>query len=287
MAYVDVVFPSASSRPPGNRGASRRHGPGCRRTSAYSRPDSIDHRLGVRVRADRPLAAGDAPARRMCSSRRSPRSRASPRGGVRRRRPATGAHGCFKTRELREHGLAFTDVVAALRPAPAGARGVARVSLRGISSRCQSLCRCLARRCDRRRGPAARRGARREVEDVQITACARSAASSSPGARRRHRDARRRGQARGRARGAQLARRSRAARLRRRGRRPRLDGVRPLGRRDPRATTLLRALVEVGVVVPVILLLHGRSALIPLATLPVVLLMTFGAMWALRVRATS
>ena len=53
--------------------------------------------------------------------------------------------------------------------------------------------------------------------------------------------------------------------------------------------TLQRALAEeVGVVVLVILLflLHGRSALIPLATLPVVLLLTFGAMWALGVPAT-
>jgi Cu(I)/Ag(I) efflux system membrane protein CusA/SilA len=52
---------------------------------------------------------------------------------------------------------------------------------------------------------------------------------------------------------------------------------------------LLRALgEEVGVVVLVILLflLHGRSALVPLATLPVVLLLTFGAMWALGVPAT-
>jgi Cu(I)/Ag(I) efflux system membrane protein CusA/SilA len=53
--------------------------------------------------------------------------------------------------------------------------------------------------------------------------------------------------------------------------------------------TLLRALgEEVGVVVLVILLflLHARSAFIPLATLPVVLLLTFGAMWALGVPAT-
>ena len=53
--------------------------------------------------------------------------------------------------------------------------------------------------------------------------------------------------------------------------------------------TLLRALgEEVGVVVLVILifLLHARSALVPLATLPVVLLLTFGAMWILGVPAT-
>ena len=54
-------------------------------------------------------------------------------------------------------------------------------------------------------------------------------------------------------------------------------------------TTLLRALAEeIAVVVLVILifLLHGRSALVPLATLPVVLLLTFGGMWILGVPAT-
>jgi Cu(I)/Ag(I) efflux system membrane protein CusA/SilA len=53
--------------------------------------------------------------------------------------------------------------------------------------------------------------------------------------------------------------------------------------------TLLRALgEEVGVVVLVILmfLLHVRSALVPLATLPLVLLLTFLAMWILGVPAT-
>ena len=53
--------------------------------------------------------------------------------------------------------------------------------------------------------------------------------------------------------------------------------------------TLLRALAEeVAVVVLVILmfLLHVRSALVPLATLPFVLLLTFGGMWLLGVSAT-
>lgn len=53
--------------------------------------------------------------------------------------------------------------------------------------------------------------------------------------------------------------------------------------------TLLRALgEEVGVVVLIILifLLHVRSALVPLLTLPAVLLLTFGAMWLLKVPAT-
>ena len=53
--------------------------------------------------------------------------------------------------------------------------------------------------------------------------------------------------------------------------------------------TLVRALAEeVAVVVLVILmfLLHARSALVPLATLPVILLLTFGGMWLLGVSAT-
>src|SRR5574342_497322 len=53
--------------------------------------------------------------------------------------------------------------------------------------------------------------------------------------------------------------------------------------------TLLRALgEEVGVVALVILvfLLHARSALVPLATLPLVLLLTFAAMRVLGVPAT-
>jgi copper/silver efflux system protein len=53
--------------------------------------------------------------------------------------------------------------------------------------------------------------------------------------------------------------------------------------------TLLRSLgEEIAVVVLVILvfLLHGRSALVPVVTLPVVLLMTFGGMWLLDVPAT-
>ncbi|HEV8548070.1 MAG TPA: efflux RND transporter permease subunit, partial [Polyangiaceae bacterium] len=53
--------------------------------------------------------------------------------------------------------------------------------------------------------------------------------------------------------------------------------------------TLTRALLEeIGVVVLVILmfLLHGRSALLPLATLPFVLLLTFGGMWLCGMPAT-
>jgi Cu(I)/Ag(I) efflux system membrane protein CusA/SilA len=63
----------------------------------------------------------------------------------------------------------------------------------------------------------------------------------------------------------------------------RLDLVTRVGR------TLLRTLAEeVAVVVLVILmfLLHARSALVPLATLPLVLLLTFAGMWLLGVSAT-
>ncbi len=63
----------------------------------------------------------------------------------------------------------------------------------------------------------------------------------------------------------------------------RLDLVKRVGR------TLLRALgEEVGVVVLVILmfLLHPRSALVPLTTLPLVVLLTFAAMWVLGISAT-
>jgi Cu(I)/Ag(I) efflux system membrane protein CusA/SilA len=52
---------------------------------------------------------------------------------------------------------------------------------------------------------------------------------------------------------------------------------------------LLRALAEEVAVVVLILgvfLLHGRSAIVPLATLPLVVLLTFGAMWLLGLPAT-
>lgn len=53
--------------------------------------------------------------------------------------------------------------------------------------------------------------------------------------------------------------------------------------------TLLRALAEemgIVMVVSLVFLLHGRSALLPLATLSLVVLLTFGAMWMLGVPAT-
>jgi copper/silver efflux system protein len=53
--------------------------------------------------------------------------------------------------------------------------------------------------------------------------------------------------------------------------------------------TLMRVLSEeiaVVVLIIVVFLLHGRSALVPLLTLPVVLALTFGAMWILHIPAT-
>ena len=149
MAYVDVVFASAAALRRRRAGRSRRRrarrGPRCRRTSASSwGPTGVDDRLGVRVRADRSGARSGrcsrcAVFRTRCCGRRSPQSRAS------RRSPRSGAScgrcaSTLKPRELRERGLAFTDVVAALRrraarrgrPEPAwrefacGSRGAAR-----------------------------------------------------------------------------------------------------------------------------------------------------------------
>ena len=200
-----------------------------------------------------------------------------------------------KPRELRERGLAFTDVVAALRPvfraAPAAParRGVARVSIarsRGAADR----------------GAAAPAGgdagARsrdvalvREVEDMQTGLADLAGVRAVGGIVIAKRDAdiaalvdevKR-----------TIAREAR--KLPHRAADPeRLDSgvaadvhVSTAYDRSDLATrvrtTLLRALgEEVGVVVLVILLflLHARSALVPLATLPVVLLLTFGAMWA-------
>ena len=196
-----------------------------------------------------------------------------------------------KPRELRERGLAFTDVVAALRPV-----------FRAAS----------ARRPDARRGARLDRGSRVAADAVPAAAragaarsgcatwrscarsrtcrpgsptwraCARSAGSSS---RKRDADIATLADAVKRA----IAREAR--KLPHRAADPeRLDSgvaadvhVSTAYDRSDLATrvrkTLLRALgEEVGVVVLVILLflLHARSALVPLATLPVVLLLTFG-----------
>ena len=256
----------------------------------YRRAGGVDHRLGVRVRADRSgarvVAAGDAAVpggRAPPGARRDPGRR---RGGVRRRRPARRCAIDVKPRELRERGLAFTDVrrgvAAGVRAAPARRpSGVARVSLAPI---CEALPIGAPRR---------RRRRRRRVRCATSRWCARprtcrpgsptSAGVRAVGgiviaqARRRHRGARRRGQARrSRARRAscRTAPPIRSGSIR--ARPPTCTSRPPTTARTWRracARTLLRALgEEVGVVVLVILmfLLHARSALVPLATLPVV-----------------
>jgi Cu(I)/Ag(I) efflux system membrane protein CusA/SilA len=203
----------------------------------------------------------------------------------------------LKPRELRERGLAFTDVVAALRPVfePAGpgiARGVARVSIADLEA--------LPVAPPGRAATSTRLGdvaLVREVEDMQTGLADLGGLRAVGGIVIAKRDANittltdevKRTIAR------------EALKLPHRAADPeRLDSgvaadvhVSTTYDRSDLAgrvkKTLLRALgEEVGVVVLIILLflLHPRSALVPLATLPVVLLLTFGAMWALGVPAT-
>ena len=203
--------------------------------------------------------------------------------------------------ELHERGLAFTDVLGALRPAfegsaPDARRGLARLSLADLEE------------LPIERKPAAPKGDGetvhlrdvalvREVDDMQTGLADSSGVRAVGGIVIAKRDADI---------GALIAevKRTIAREARKLPHRPadpeRLDSgvaadvhVSTVYDRSDLATrvrrNLLRALgEEVGVVVLVILifLLHVRSALIPLATLPVVLLLTFGAMWLLGVPAT-
>ena len=203
--------------------------------------------------------------------------------------------------ELHERGLAFTDVLGALRPAfdglaPDARRGLARISLADLEG------------LPIERNPAAAKGGAetvhlrdvalvREVDDMQTGLADSSGVRAVGGIVIAKRDADI---------GALIAEVKRtiareARKLPHRAADPeRLDSgvaadvhVSTVYDRSDLATrvrrNLLRALgEEVGVVVLVILifLLHARSALIPLATLPVVLLLTFGAMWLLGVPAT-
>jgi Cu(I)/Ag(I) efflux system membrane protein CusA/SilA len=203
----------------------------------------------------------------------------------------------IKPREIRERGLAFTDVTAALRPVfassgPGLAKGVARVSIADLEGLPIT-----------RRGPDAdpvRLGdvaLVREVEDMQTGLADLGGVRAVGGIVIAKRDANvtaltdevKRVIAR------------EARKLPHREADPeRLDSgvaadvhVSTAYDRSDLAgrvkKTLLRALgEEVGVVVLIILLflLPVRSALVPLVTLPVVLLLTFGAMWALGVPAT-
>ena len=311
MAYVDVVFPSASGLDAAHREIAARV------EAARARlPPNVRVYLGPTASTtgwvfeyaltDRSRVSSLLEMRRFQEDVLKPALAAIP--GVAEVASVGGdlrqVRIDLKTRELREHGLAFTDVVAALRPvfraAPAGAgptRGVARVSLADLES--------LPIIVPAPGTTAATAGAVqlrdvalvREVEDMQ-TGLADMAGVRAVG-------------------GIVIARRDadiatlvdevkrvvarEARKLPHRAADPeRLDSgvaadvhVSTAYDRSDVATrvrkTLLRALgEEVGVVVLVILLflLHGRSALVPLATLPVVLLLTFGAMWALGVPAT-
>lgn len=194
-----------------------------------------------------------------------------------------------RARELREHGLAFSDVLATLRPLFDKANGLAKVSPREMED--------LAVRGD---GQAARLG---EVALVRLYSGELTGVADLNGLRAvggiivARRDAN----------VAAVVAQAKAIIARESRKLPHRDA--DPGREDSGAAadvhitttydrsqlaasvhdTLLRALgEEVAVVVLVILifLLHVRSALVPLVTLPVVLLLTFAAMWLLRVPAT-
>ena len=194
-----------------------------------------------------------------------------------------------RPRELRERGLAFTDVLAPLRPIFAANGGVAKASLADLAA---------IPLVDSERGPRIRDVALvRLAEDMQ-TGMADVAGVPAVG-------------------GIVIARRDadivslveevkrtlaqECRRLPHRAADPeRLDSGAAADvhvaimydRADLAARvrqTLFRALgEEVAVVVLVILmfLLHARSAMVPLITLPVVLLLTFGAMWIFSIPAT-
>ena len=200
-----------------------------------------------------------------------------------------------KPRELREHGLAFTDVRAALA-APFAADGLGRVSLADLEALPVDPPGAPT-------PPGAPQVRVRDVALVRLTEDMQTGLADLGGLR-----------AVG---GIVIARRDadisalvasvkqtiarEARKLPRRAADPgRLDSgaaadihVTTTYDRSDLATrvrtTLLRALgEEVGVVVLVIVifLLSARSALVPLVTLPAVLLLTFGAMWILGVPAT-
>ncbi|HYR18868.1 MAG TPA: efflux RND transporter permease subunit [Myxococcales bacterium] len=198
-----------------------------------------------------------------------------------------------KPRELRERGLAFTDVVAALRAVFDANGGVSKASLADLEAvpvRAAAL---------EGQGPARIR----DVASVRLTEDMPSGMADLAGVKAvggiviARRDANL-------AALVEEVKRTIARECQRLPRRAadaaRLDSGAPAEvhlsmtyDRVDLATrvrgTLLRALgEEVGVVVLVILifLLHMRSALVPLATLPVVLLLTFAAMWLLGVPAT-
>ncbi|HEY7375859.1 MAG TPA: efflux RND transporter permease subunit [Polyangia bacterium] len=205
----------------------------------------------------------------------------------------------IRPRELRARGLAFTDVLAALQPVfqasvPGAASGVARISIADLEATPIS-----PPGASPNGGPIRVRDVAlvREVEDMQTGLADLAGVRAVGGIVIAKRDANITAL-------TDEVKRTIAREARKLPHRPadsgRLDSgaaadvhVSTAYDRSDLAgrvkKTLLRALgEEVGVVVLIILLflLHARSALVPLATLPVVLLLTFGAMWALGVPAT-
>jgi Cu(I)/Ag(I) efflux system membrane protein CusA/SilA len=197
-----------------------------------------------------------------------------------------------KPRELREHALAFTDVSATLAPLFAAADGVARTSLGELEA--------LPVRNSPPDQPPVRVG---DIALVRLTEDMQTGLADLGGVRavggiviaRRDADI---------ATMVETVKQTIARECRKLPHRPadpaRLDSgaaadihVVTTYDRSELATrvraTLLRALgEEIGMVVLVLLvfLLSVRGAMVPLLTLPVVLLLTFGAMWILGVPAT-
>ena len=192
MAYVDVVFASASGLDAARREIAARVERGPRPAAAerprLRRPDRVEHRLGVRVRADRSARCVSSllELRRFQEDVLRPALAAIP--GVAEVASVGGdlrqVRIDVKPRELRERGLAFTDVLAALRPvfARRAAAGATRgVALGAISRRCPSRPR---RRAGGDAGAPSRdvalvRAGRRHADRARRPgrACARSAAS--------------------------------------------------------------------------------------------------------------
>ena len=300
MAYVDVVFGSADGLDAG--AAGHRPARGCPAPEAavgrapLRRPGGVEHRLGVRIRAHRSragvVAAGHAAhSRRTCCK---PALSAIP--GVAEVATVGGevqeVRVDVKARLLRDQGLAFSDVIggAACRwcngkdgaVSKATPNDIADIMVTGGDGAPVRLGDVALVRLaeDMPTGMADVAGsravggiiiARRDANIAELVAQAKTVIARE--ARKLpHRAADPEREDSGAAADVHVATTYDRAELATRVR-----------------STLLRALAEeVAVVVLVILLflLHGRSALVPLVTLPVVVLLTFGAMWLLGVPAT-
>jgi len=178
--------------------------------------------------------------------------------------------------QLRARGLAFTDVVAALRPAASGAADLRQISAASLKVASTPSGSSVSRigdvahvklTHDMAAGMADFNGVLAAVGGIVVAERGADPATVVERVKGKLEELRPRLP-----RGVQLVAVY-----------DRLDLVTRVGR------TLSRALAEeVAVVVLVVLvfLLHGRSALVPLATLPLVLLLTFAGMWLLGIPAT-